>query len=274
MGGSTIATIQTISSVSQGALSLSLIRLQIVGEVSQIMRFIDIQWPPNVAEYHSLSHIDPTSIMLPIDFTTWWNDQLADRNYSLPRIYEEYEIPLFFSENYSNEMSNLLLYFSITFSSAVLFNFLKKTLRKMTDRMELPKTNSRKRLRDHYILLIHRLSRLMNRFNDSLLWNFFLTILLSCSLSGNLWANFNICFASSLLEPPTAASTASLVVGIIFLALYFLFAVFLLKLVTSNMKYVVQTDERLRPSHLKRYQCLFEDFRDEKIVQLLYVPIS
>ena len=40
------------------------------------------------------------------------------------------------------------------------------------------------------------------------------------------------------------------------------------------MKYVVQTDERLRPSHLKRYQCLFEDFRDEKIVQLLYVPIS
>ena len=100
MGGSTIATIQTISSVSQGALSLSLIRLQIVGEVSQIMRFIDIQWPPNVAEYHSLSHIDPTSIMLPIDFTTWWNDQLADRNYSLPRIYEEYEIPLFFSENY------------------------------------------------------------------------------------------------------------------------------------------------------------------------------
>ena len=126
-------------------------------------------------------------------------------------------------------MSNLLLYFSITFSSAVLFNFLKETLRKMTDRMELPKTNSRKKLRDHYILLIHRLSRLMNRFNDSLLWNFFLTILLSCYLSGNLWAIFNICFASSLLEPPTAASTASLVVGIIFLALYFLFAVFLLK---------------------------------------------
>ena len=274
MGGSTVATIQSISSVSQGALSLSLIRLQIVGEAIQVMRFIDIKWPPNVAQYYSTSHIDPTSMMLPIDFITEWNEQLADRNYSLPRIFEEYEIPLFFSENYSNEMSNLMLWFSIIISSALLFNLLKKRLRKITNKMELPKTNARKKFRDHYIILIHRLSRLMNRIDDSILWNFLLMFLLSCYQSGNLWALFNIWFASSLLEPPTAAAKASLATGIIFLGLYFLFAGLLVKLVTSNMKYILKTEEHLRPLHLKRYQCIFEDFRCEKKIQLLYVPIS
>ena len=273
-GGSTIATIQTISSVSQGALSMSLLRLQIVGELVQIMRFIDIRWPPNVAEYYSTSHIDPTSIMLPIDFVTEWNDQLADRNYSLPRVFEEYETPLFFSDNYSNEMSNLILWISIVGSSVLLFHLLKRFLKKMTNKLELPKTNARKKLLDHYIPLIHKLNRQMNRTDDSMLWNFLLTFILSCYQSGNLWAFFNMRYASALDEPSTAATNGSLATGVIFFVLYLLLAGFLLKLVLSNLKYVLNTEEDLRPSHLKRYQCLFEDFRCEKKIHVLYVLIS
>ena len=164
------------SSVSQGVLSLSLVRLQIVGGLIQIMRFIDIRWPPNVADYYSTSHIDPTSIMLPIDFITEWNDPWADRNYSLPRVFEEYETPLFFSDNYSNEMSNLMLWISIIGSSVLLFHLLKRFLKKMTNKLELPKTNARKKLLDNYIPLIHKLNQQMNRTDDSILWNFLLML--------------------------------------------------------------------------------------------------
>ena len=80
--------------------------------------------------------------------------------------------------------------------------------------------------------------------------------------------------ASALDEPSTAATNGSLATGVIFFLLYLLLAGFLLKLVLSNLKHVLNTEEHLRPSHLKRYQCLFEDFRCEKKIQMLYVPIS
>ena len=90
-GGNTVATIQAVTSVAQGALSMSLIRMQIVGEVVQLLRFINIRWPPNVKEYFASSHIDPTSIIIPVDFTRKLNDPLDDRNYSMPRVFEEYK---------------------------------------------------------------------------------------------------------------------------------------------------------------------------------------
>ena len=87
-GGNTIASIQVGNSVAQGAVSLSLLRLQIVGEVLQLMRFIVIRWPPNIAQYFATSSIDPASMVVLIDLIAELNHHLDDRNYSMPRIFK------------------------------------------------------------------------------------------------------------------------------------------------------------------------------------------
>ena len=273
-GGGTIATIQAVSSVSQGALSAGLIRMQMVGEIVQLMRFIDIRWPPNVAQFFETSHIDPTSMLLPIDFMTPWNDKLTDRNFSMPRIFENYETGPFFTENYNSEISNLVLWGAIVLSLVLLINFLKKKLRKMTAVMPMPKTNARRNRRSNSIRLIHQTSRIMNRIDDSILTNFILTFLLSCFQPGIVWSFLNIRYSSTLLEPATSFTIATLGLACISLIFFLLLAAFIFKVILNGIKYVLKIKESLRPPALKRYQCLFEDFENQKILQILYIPIS
>ena len=274
MGGSTIATIQAVSSVSQGALSAGLIRMQIVGEIVQLMRFIDIRWPPNVVQFFETSHIDPTSMLLPIDFITSWNHQLSDRNTSMPRIFQNYETRPFFTENYNSEISNLVLWGAIIFSLLLLISFLKKKLRKMTAVMPMPKTNARGKKRSNCIRLIHKTSRMMNRIDDSILTNFILTFLLSCFQPGIVWSFLNIRYSSTLLEPATSFTIATLGLACISLIFFLLLAAFIFKVILNGIKYVLKIKESLRPPALKRYQCLFEDFENQKILQILCIPIS
>ena len=221
-GGTTVATIQAVSSAAQGALSMSLIRLQIVGETVQLLRLVAIRWPPNVAEYFATSHIDPTQIILPIDFTRELNGQLDDRNYSMPRVFDEYEISPFFTQNYNNELSNLLLLVPILGGGATVSTLLKKVLNKTTSKMNIPKKYDRKKkYRYYFIKAIQQLNKLLNRVDDSTIWNLLFIFILSIYQPGNLWSLLNMRYASALLEPPTTSTRASLAVGIIFF-LFFL----------------------------------------------------
>ena len=278
-GGSTIATIQAVSSVAQGALSLSLMRLQIAGEIVQLLRLIAIRWPPNIAEYFATSYIDPTSIMLPVDFTGALNVQLEDRNHSMPRIFDEYELSPFFSENYNNELSNLLLWVSILGGGSILIGLLKKVLKEVTSKTSIPKKFDRKKkYRYYFIKLIHKLHQLMNRIEVFTLCNFLFVFLLSIYQPGILWSLLNMRYSSTLLEPPTVATRASLALGILFflffLALFGLVSTILLK----NMKYLLQTadssENSQREERIQRYQVLFEDVNRKKILQILFLPIS
>lgn len=97
IGGRTITSIQAAGSAATGVLSTSLIRLQIMGELVQLLRFISIKWPPNVAQYFITSHIDPSSMVLPVDFMRKLNGPLDDRNYSMLRVFHEYETSPFFT---------------------------------------------------------------------------------------------------------------------------------------------------------------------------------
>ena len=266
-GGNTIATIQTGSSVAQGAISLSLLRMQIVGEVLQLMRFISIRWPPNIAQYFATSSIDPASMVLPFDLMgEFLNRHLVDRNHSMSRVFEEYETSLFFSQNYDKEISNLLIWVTTLAGSSFLLNLLKKGLNKRMKR------NGEKRKYDQ------KISQLLNRVDDSTLWNLLLMFILSIYQSGCLWALLNMRYASVLLEPPATYTWVSLGLGIFF----FIFGLALFGLVTrvliKNMKYLIETEGKGEDSQqeerFKNWSVLFEDFNRKKRIQILYVPIS
>ena len=278
-GGSTIASIQAVSSVAQGAFSTSLIRLQIVGEIVQLLRLVAIRWPPNVAEYFANSHIDPTSIMLPLDFMGALNGPLEDRNYSMPRVFHEYEIPPFFSQNYNNELSNLLFWASLLIGGSILLNLLKKGLKKVTTKMDIPKRyDQKKKCRYHLIKLIHKLSQLINRIEDSTLWNFLLIFTLSIYQPAILWSLINMKYDSALLEPSTTSTRTSLALGIIFFIFFLTLLGFVSGVLLKNMKYLVHTGRISRniqqEERLKKYDVLIEDFHRNKRLQILFLPIS
>jgi len=272
-GGALVAG-QAASSLAGGALSLSLVRMQIVGESVQMMRFFDIKWPANVNQFFSTSHIDPSSIVLPIDFTTSWNNNLNNRNTTIPWIFAGYEISPFFTENYNNEISNLMLLLPTVVLGSLVINLLRKGLQNVTEKMKVPKTNARKTIHDRYVICMRSFSRMMNRIDDTILWNFNLMFFLSIFQSGWLWALLNIWYSDSLLEPSDNFTKGSLVIAVLFLIFYVFLVASVFKVVLTNHHLVFQTKESLRPLYLKKYKNLFEDFDNNKKAQLLYVPFS
>ena len=278
-GGSTVATIQAVNSIAQGALSTSLVRLQIIGEVVQLLRFIAIRWPPNVAEYFATSNLDPSSIMMPVDFMGWLNDPLDDRNYSMPRVFEEYETPPFFTKNYNIDVSNLLIWVIVVCGGSILLHLLKKGLKKVTSKIELPNQHDRKkRWRYRFILILQKLSQLLNKVEYLTLWNFLLSFILSMFQSGCLWSLLNMRYNSALLEPPTSSSMASLAIGIIFLLVFLTLLGLIFWILIKNMKYLVQVEgtpeDPEQEERLQKYEILFEDFKRNKRIQILFLPIS
>ena len=278
-GGSAVAAIQAVNSIAQGALSTSLVRLQIIGEVVQLLRFIAIRWPPNVAEYFANSELDPSSIMIPVDSFGWLNDPLDDRNYSMPRVFDEYETSPFFSQNYNIDMSNLIIWVAVISGSSLLLYLLKKVLKKVTDRVDLPNDNNRKNKRHNgFILLIQKLSRFLNKLNGLTLWNFLLAFILSMFQSGCLWSLLNMRYDSALLESSTSSSRASLAIGIIFFLFFLTLLVLIFWILIINMKYLIQSEgtpeDPDQEERLQKYEILFEDFKRDKRIQILFLPIS
>ena len=278
-GGSTIATIQVASSVAQGAISLSLLRLQLVGEIVQLLRFVGIRWPPNVAEYFATSNIDPSSMLLPVDFVGELNDQLEDRNYSMPRVFEEYETSPFFTLNYNSEMSNLLIWVPTLLGCALLFYFMKKGLKKLVniDFSKITGRKGKKKYLNLFFTLVQKSNQLLNRTDDSILWNFLIMFILSIYQSGCLWSLLNMRYASALLEPQTSSTRASLALGIIFFLFFLALFAWVSIILIKNMKYLIQTGEFTEDSQeerCKRYNVLFEDCNRKKRIQIFFVPIS
>ena len=273
-GGSTTAVTQVVSSTAQSTLSLSLVRLQMISETVQIMRFIDIHWPPSVAQMFATSNIDPSSMVINVDFITFWENQLDNQNYTVPRNFDEYEISPFLAENYDNELSNLLIWIPFVIIGSLLFNLSKKKLRNLTEDLKMPKTNSKKKFRDHFVITVHKLSRLLNQTDDSILWNLFIMFVLSIFQSGVLWALLNIRYSSALLEPSTPATNASLAISVFFLVTYLVFVLMVFKTMANNLKYILKTEEHLRPLRLRRFRILYEDCDCERSLRIFFVPIS
>ena len=273
-GGSITAATQAVSSTAQGTLSSSLVRLQMISETVQIMRFIDIHWPPNVAQMFATSTLDPTSIVIYVDFITPWENQLNSRNYTIPRNFDSYEISPFLAENYNNELSNLFMWIPFVTIGSLIFNLSKRKLRNLTNNLRMPKTNSKKKLCDHFIIAIHKLSRLLNQTDDSILWNLLLMFVLSIFQSGVLWSLLNIRYSSTLVETSTSATNASLAIAVTFLVVYLIFAIMVFKFIANNLKYLLRTEEHLRPLRLRRFRILFEDFDCQKSIRIFFVPIS
>ena len=142
IGGVALASSQTAASIASGGLSLGLVRMEIVGETIQLLRFIDIQWSPNVLQFFTATRIDPSSIVLPIDFTVEWNNNLNNRNVTLPRVFDEYEYQQFLTENYNNEISNLMLLIPIVILSTLVINLLKRRFKKTAKREQPPTPNT------------------------------------------------------------------------------------------------------------------------------------
>mgnify|MGYP003878022987 CR=1 FL=1 len=277
-GGSTVAAIQAVSSIAQGALSMSLIRMQMVGEVVQLLRFIAIQWPPNVAEYFATSNIDPSSIVIPVDFTGRINDPLEDRNCSMPRVFDEYEVSPFFTQNFSNELSNLLIWVSSIAGGSLILTLLKKGLKRLADRPDLKKIDRNKRkCLYHLAHLVPKADRLMNRIDNSTLMGFLLIFVLSIYQAGLLWSLLNIRYSSVLVEPPTDYTQASLALGIIFFIFNLALLAWVSTVLIKNLKHLTQTEDDQNPAQeerLKNYQALFDDFNRQQRLQVLFIPLS
>ena len=264
--GRTVAVVQAVSSVAQRAFCLSFLWLQIVGESIQLMKFIDIRWPPNVAQFYETSYINPYSFVLPIDFMTPLNDRL-DNNYSIPRVFDEYEISPFFIKNYSSELSNLAIWVSVAVIGSLIIRLSRICLKKTIQQSNFPPQSS-----SAYVTTINILNEFMNRVGDSKLWSFLFLFILSIYQSGNLWALLNIRFSSALLEPSTIEAKTSLALGIIFFLFNLTLLAFATKVVASNMEYyLLRKEDFPLPNHLKKYELLFGDLKSKKRIQLLFV---
>ena len=274
VGGATFSGGQAASSVAGGALSLSLVRMQIIGEIVQLLRFIDILWPPNIQDLFSNTKYDPNSIVIQIDLIQSWNQYLEDRNTTMPRAFEAYEVGPFFTDNYNAEMSNIFVLSIITVFGFVMTSFLRKKLQAFTANHKLPKTNAVRSFRDRLVRFLHSLSRLLNRFDPTIFWNFALLFTLAIFQPGVFWSLININYYSTVVEPHTPYTKATLAFAVITLLLYLSLMAFVFYAVISNLKYLLDTKESLRPLHIKPYRNLFEDFDCQSKLQLLFVPIS
>ena len=274
IGGSFTATGQAVGSIASGGVSLSLARMQIIGEMVQLLRFVDIRWPANVQALFSQSSIDPSSMSLPIDFTVSWNENLEDMNVSMPRIFSAEEISPFFTANYGSELSNMLVYSVIVIGGSILINFSKERIRKVTNKLQMPKTNARRTAKVHCKLLLHKLTRLLNRVDTSLFWNIEIMFLLTIYQSGIIWALINIRYYSAIIDPATSYTRGALALAIICLVLFSFLTLFIFKVVFSNLENVVKMKENLWPSHIKKYRILFDDFQNKRTLQMLFVPLS
>ena len=270
--GAAIAGSQVTASVATGALSSSLIRMQIIGEIVQMLRFIEILWPPNVQVLFAETKYNPTNIEIKIDLITSWNQNLEDFNSSMPRVFEEYEVDAFFTQNFNYELSNFLVVIFITIPAAIVFGFSRKLMQKLTNKLKPPKTNAKKGWREHAIVFLHALSRLLNRVEIPALLNFTLFFILSIYQPGSIWSLVNINYYSTLLDPPTSYTKATFVFAIICIIMLLLLTALVFYAVISNFKYVIKNS--LRPSHTKPYQTLFNDFNNKNKWQLLFVPFS
>ena len=274
IGASLTASGQVANSIAAGGASLGLVRMQLIAEIIQLLRFVDIRWPASVNQLFTESHIDPGQMTLPVDFMTSWNENLENFNTSLPRVFINYEVSLFITENYSTELSNFLLLTAIVLGGFILIKFSRTAFRKITADLKAPKTKARRTAKAYCIIFLLKVSRLLNRIDLSTLWNIEFLFLLSIYQSGVLSSLVNVRYFFDILDPATIFTNASLGIAIGILCCYSLLTFFVFKAVLSNLRYIVNIKENLWPQHIRKYRGLFVDFECKRKMHVLFVPLS
>lgn len=277
-GGTVNAVIQVFNAVASGGGSMNFLRIQSVGEIIQLLRFIDIRWAPNIVAYFEDSYLDPTSMALPIDIVVKWNEEMVNRNYSMPQIFESYEVSPFFSANYSGEISNLFVWLMIVIFTPIIVKYVREYLdqkkSKLSTAAKKEEGKSPRKLKQAYANVVHKTSRVVNKYDGTYLSNFILMFVLSIYLSGFLWSLVNIKYDSTLLEPESTETKGSLAAAVFCFIIMLGMTIKVFKLVLSNRKYILEMEEEDRPPHLKKFKCLFEDYNKNKLWQIMFIPIS
>ena len=290
----------------QGSLSLSVVRMQILGELVQLLRFIDLDWPANVKEFFANAHIDPNSITIQMDLTLGWNDNLQDRNTSMPHVFQEYEVGPFFTENYSTELSNLFGFSSVAVFVVVVIYLLRKELpvlearlsgnrvKRIKVNLKSPKLNKKmdeekpsedeeyveekkpgKICSQQLVRVIQKLKGYLEKATFKVLWNYAIMFFLTLYQPAMFWSQINFKYATMILEPPTYYTRGSLAIAVVF----FIFNVglfsFVLFVTRKNFKHILAPgDSADLPPHLEAYKVLFEDFNNKSRLQILYASLD
>ena len=298
IGGGLTAAGQVLTVIATGAISVGLVRMQLISESIQLLRFIAIRWPPSVNQMFSFSTIDPTSIVIPLDLTTSWNRHLEDRNSTMPRVFQEYEVSPYFTMNYNNELSNIFIIGASIVSGIILIRLSKKVINKTQGTNKHLKSNTEvildddsqtdspprstfrslklrfssglKRIKAKLIAIIHKLVLIISRLQEDGLWNFGLMFTLSIYQSGMLWSLVNLRNASTALENSTFFTNGTFTLAIFFLTIYSLLKLFLTLVV---MKYPFNAKETLQQTYSNKYSTLFDDFESTKRIQIFFVPL-
>ena len=291
IGGGVTAAGQVLTAIAAGSISVGLVRMQLISESIQLLRFIAIRWPPSVNQMFSSSTIDPTSIVIPLDLTTSWNSHLENRNSTMPRVFEEYEIGPYFTINYNQELSNIFIIGTSLIVGIILIRLSKKVINKTQGTNKHQNSNTEgivyddgrppknplhslqmrlKRLQDKVTAIIHKLVLIISHLQEDVLWNFGLMFTLSIYQPGMLWSLVNLRNASSALENSTFFTNGAFTLAVLFLTIYSLVMLFLTFVV---MKYPLNAKEFVQQTYSKRYSTLFDDFENKKRLQIFFVPL-
>ena len=284
-----------------GSFSLSVVRMQILGELIQLLRFIDLDWPANVKEFFANAHFDPNSITIQMDLTLGWNDNLQDRNTSMPHVFQEYEVGPFFTENYGTELSNIFVISLAVICGVIAKYILQKTLPRLEVRLtmaqgkgskdsdsdlkvknfaneekkQVEEMKSIKKCSQRLIWTIQKLRGYLDKLTLSILGNLALMFFLTLYQPAMFWSQINFKYATTILEPPTYYTRGSLAIAVVF----FIFNVglfsFVLFVTRKNFKHILAAgDSADLPAHLEAYKVLFEDFDNKKKLQILYTSFD
>ena len=273
--GATIASGQATTALAGGGLSFGMVRIQIIGETIQILRYIDIRWPPVVTQYFSISTMNPDSPTLPIDLTPFYNNHLESMNYSMPRIFQEYEISPFVTKNYNNELSNIFLFFSVVLSALISLKILKKILSKVFNGKVPPKKNTKTGFLVNLCqALANAIQRVMRAVEGTALKHFLFLYIFNVYQSGILWSVLNIKHNSALLDPRTPHTEGSFGLAVFTLASYIILMAWAFWKVTSTAKYIINSTEEQWPRSARSFGFFYEELMTGKKIQLYYIPFT
>ena len=275
VGGTLSSVGQSVGCIASGGASLSLLRMQIIGESIQLLRYIEVGWPPSVNEYFAISDTDPGSVSLPIEITIPVDTPLEEVNYTMPRVFETYELPPFLFANYTAELTNILLYIIATLAYFILFKIIHM---KSTKQKNFAKPSAKTKLKKPGVLAaaFRKIVASLKKLDHFTMRNYLLIYLCSIFEPGVMFSLLNFKYYSSSSDAAASGlTTASLVVSAVIFPIYMLLLVFIIWKVITCVKYVLGKDEDdPKPPGVAEWPFLFEELATARILQLYHLPIS
>ena len=265
---------QSVGCIASGGAALSLLRMQIIGESIQLLRYIEVGWPPSVNEYFAISDTDPASISLPIDIYAPVEAPLENANYTMPRVFETYELPPFLFANYAEELTNVTFYLGANLAYFILFKIIQMQL---TKQRNSAKPSSKRKPKKSGVLAaaFRKIVASLKKLEHFTLRNYLLIYLLSIFQPGIMFSLLNFKYHSSSSDAPFEVTTASLAVSAVIFPVYTLLLAFIFWKVISCVKYVLgKSEDDPKPPSVSEWPFLFEELDNARTLQLYFLPIS